>query len=465
MGSGPVTLATVMDSLARARSAGIAAFLLAVLSGCGSLGAVDEPRPLRTPELQFEAHPHAGTSLTGPLPLVGEVAEGRPLVVDVTALWVERTVATSDDLAARAGLVLGPGDADPLRAIARRAGEVGFQSGAASSTALRAIADGAHGRTSAAWTERVPLAPGTTYRVRADGSNAPGTTSFLLDATRASDATEARIALQLGLRGDDTREKILLSTPLAASNGPFLFVFPLAAQRDEPAALVVSVEVREESIDSVPRESLASAAVAAADRRREITRSEEEAREIDSLLVALDRPAERRARLAHLAGTCGAPLALDVALVANDADLADFAIAVRASLPAPVDRKAAAWPIERATWLFVGSRAASGNVAPELAGVLARQGGEAARFPGAIEDLVRCVDGVDAFAARLVAENKILLEDGSPASRSRAFDWLTARGVAPAGFDPFGTLAERRAALQRAEELEASKDPVPAVPR
>lgn len=429
------------------------------------IGPADEPPPLRAPALRIEAYPHAGTSLTGPMPLTGEVALAPPLLVEVVVTWVEQAVETTEDLGARAGLVLGPGDADPLRAIAQRAGEVGFECGARSSTTLRAIAAGAHGRTTTVWSERSPLAPATTYRVRADGANVPGTVSFMLDATRPSDAMEARIALQLGLRGDATREKILISTPLAVSNGPFLFAFPRSAARDEPAVLVVAIEVREASTEAVPRESLVSAAAAAADRRREITRSEEEAREIASLIAALDKPAERRARLVHLAGTCGAPLALDVALVANDGDLADFALAVRGALAQPVDRRGAAWPIERAAWLFVGARAASAKLAPELAGVLARQGGEAARFPGAIEDLVRGVDGGEAFAARLVAENRILLEDGSPASRARAFDWLSARGVAPTGFDPFGTLAVRRAALQRAEESDALKAGAQATPR
>jgi hypothetical protein len=40
------------------------------------------------------------------------------------------------------------------------------------------------------------------------------------------------------------------------------------------------------------------------------------------------------------------------------------------------------------------------------------------------------------------------LEDSSPASRVRAFDWLTARGRAPAGYDPLGTPRQRRAALE-----------------
>jgi hypothetical protein len=58
------------------------------------------------------------------------------------------------------------------------------------------------------------------------------------------------------------------------------------------------------------------------------------------------------------------------------------------------------------------------------------------------------------LAKKLTAENRILLEDASPASRLRAYDWLAVRGLAPAGFDPFGSLAERRAALLAAAEAE-----------
>jgi hypothetical protein len=54
------------------------------------------------------------------------------------------------------------------------------------------------------------------------------------------------------------------------------------------------------------------------------------------------------------------------------------------------------------------------------------------------------------FENRIMAENIIFLEDNSPASRVRAYDWLKARGKAPAGFDPLGPARERRIALDKA---------------
>ena len=75
--------------------------------------------------------------------------------------------------------------------------------------------------------------------------------------------------------------------------------------------------VGDERPDAVPE--VEASAAAAAERRRGITRAEEERREIRGVLADLDRPAERRARLVFLASTCGAPLALDVALIAQDA--------------------------------------------------------------------------------------------------------------------------------------------------
>ena len=52
---------------------------------------------------------------------------------------------------------------------------------------------------------------------------------------------------------------------------------------------------------------------------------------------------------------------------------------------------------------------------------------------------------------RLVEENFIYLEDISPASRSRAFDWLAARDLAPSGYDPLAPIETRREALERAD--------------
>ncbi len=432
--------------------------LTAVLSGCSGLGERTPP-PLLAPELVVEARPHVGSSLTGPMASGLRVDGAAPLGVRQRALWVESTVATSGSLDPHLSLVIGPGDPDPLRAIARRASGVGFARGSEAIELVRALADGRHGRTSVAWEESGPLDPGTTFRVDARTKDAgDAEVGLLLDASRADEAARSRIALQIGRRGDAEREKLVLADALQIGDGPIVFVLARTAARDEPAALVIVLELTDGSdVTAAPsgsRVGVEASVTAAAERSREITRSEEERREIRGLLADLDRDSDRRARLVFLAGSCGAPLALDIALIAQDADLVEFAGAVKAATPESADRAQASWPIERAAWLLLGRKAAAGAIAPELSGVLARQGGEAARFAGAIEDLVRGVDDVAGLTRRLVAENRILLEDASPASRVRAYDWLAARGQAPEGFDPFGTLAERRAALRKLADAE-----------
>jgi hypothetical protein len=323
------------------------------------------------------------------------------------------------------------------------------------------VAEGRFGRATAAWDEHLGLVPGSTLRSRVSSLDPGASPELVLEATRASSVAEVRVALQIGLCSDLEREAVLVGEPLRPESGPIAFVFRRTAARDEPEALLAFVEVSSDPADAPRPEIVAESAARAAERRREITRSEEERREIADLLADLDDADERRARLVFLAGICGSPLALDVALIAGDTDLLEFADAVRAALPEARDRAASAWPVERAAWMLLGRKASEGTIAPELAGVLARQGGEAARFPGAIEDLVRGIADVDGLERQLVEENRILLEDASPSARSRAYDWLAARGEAPAGFDPFAPLAERRAALRRAEEARSAGTPTP----
>jgi len=434
------------------------ALLSAILSGCAGLGE-REPVPLHAPDLVVSALPHMGTSLTGPMASGPRVEAAESLGVLQRALWVESPITTSGSLDPHVSLVIGPGDPDPLRAVARRASGVGFAQGSEAVELVRAIDDGRHGRTSIAWKESGPLDPGTTFRVDARSTPADDAAlAILIDASRATGSAEARIALQIGRREDADSEKLVLADPLRAAAGPIAFVFLRTAARDEPAALVVVLEIDDGAAvianPSTARGDIEASTAAAAQRSREITRSEEERREIRGIVADLRRDSDRRARLVFLASSCAAPLALDIALIAQDAHLVELADAVKAAIPEAADRAQASWPIERAAWLLLGRKAAAGEIAPELSGVLARQGGEAARFPGAIEDLVRGVDDVGGLMRRLIAENRILLEDASPSSRLRAYDWLAVRGIAPEGFDPFGTLAERRAGLRKLADAE-----------
>jgi hypothetical protein len=53
---------------------------------------------------------------------------------------------------------------------------------------------------------------------------------------------------------------------------------------------------------------------------------------------------------------------------------------------------------------------------------------------------------------RLINENRISLEDMSPAARTRAYEWLRQRELAPAGYDPLASAKERRVALDKVSE-------------
>ena len=80
-----------------------------------------------------------------------------------------------------------------------------------------------------------------------------------------------------------------------------------------------------------------------------------------------------------------------------------------------------------------------------------RRTGEVGRSSATLADVLAGATSLASWKARLSAENRIFLEDASPAVRVRAFDWLNVRGAAPEGFDPLASLAARRAALAAAE--------------
>ncbi len=432
------------------RFAAITGIASAFLSACASMDA--DQTPLVAPALTVESRHHVGTAVTGPLPVIASAtdAEALPLGVLQRALWVEAPLRTSDSLGPHVALVVGPNEADPLRAIAQFAGDVGYARGEDARRLLDEIGAGAHGRTIAAWRESWALTERTTTRVEVDTRFAlPRIHELVFDATRAESSDAAGIALQIG--SESELELLVLTEPLRPADGPIALVFSRAAGRDEPAALVVVLEAVDdptpEDARSAADAALEASAANTVERRRKVTRSEAEAREIQSVVAQLDRPSERRARLVFLADSCAAPLALDLAMIARDEDLAKFAQLVKEALAQPMDGAQAGWAVERTAWLMLGRASAAGPIAPELSGVLTRQGGEAVRFPGAIEDLMRGVEDRDAWTKKLATENRILLEDAAPASRSRAYDWLAARGLEPANFDPFGTLAARRAAL------------------
>ncbi len=183
---------------------------------------------------------------------------------------------------------------------------------------------------------------------------------------------------------------------------------------------------------------------------------------IDAALARLAVPGQTRGALLFLADATDASLTRDLALAA-----ADIHVDVAAeSLLDAIDRTSAGdsaasaldnaaglgWLIEKTIYKLLIEYARNDAMSPELEGALIRHAGELGRHPSDLDDALDRSRGLEAFGQELLQENRLFLEDFSPAARTRAFDWLAARQNAPDGFDPLAPLKARRAALEKARD-------------
>lgn len=168
---------------------------------------------------------------------------------------------------------------------------------------------------------------------------------------------------------------------------------------------------------------------------------------------ALADAGRRRRAIAHLARETGAALAGDLAISASDDHIAivaeKIAAAFQASAESP-DLAAIGWIVERSALEAAESLVDEESGESEIAGILALHLGQVGRQVAAIERVRKRSKDLASFARRLVEENLGFLEDSLPQARARALEWLAARGLAPAGYDPLAPPRERRAALEKA---------------
>ena len=167
---------------------------------------------------------------------------------------------------------------------------------------------------------------------------------------------------------------------------------------------------------------------------------------IDHLLTS-----ERwRSLLIYLARTTGAPMTREIALSASTDLARQVARTIyRAALAQPADDiQALAWLLESQCYRVLIDRAKADHLPVALEAVLAWHTGQVGRDPTTLKDLIDMSTNVADFQRRLVLENRIYLEDMSPAARMRAFEWLKSRQQAPSGFDPLTSISQRRAALK-----------------
>lgn len=273
------------------------------------------------------------------------------------------------------------------------------------------------------------------------------------------------------------RERLVLDVDADALAQPLVLVLPAPRERLPAAVLALELRLAREAPASADGGSAPESALALDASRQAARASLQEAREHarraaapleagvfrlerSSALDALARRRPHRSALVFLADATGAAFAGELALVADDETLAAFQDDVRerlASAGPELDRaERLGWFLDGCAYAWLARRLDDPARAPEpeLVALLLRQAGELGRHPDLVlEALAGCAGAADA-RARFLAENRIFLEDASPAARVRAYDWLRERGAAPAGYDPLGSREERRAALAAAEEEE-----------
>jgi hypothetical protein len=180
--------------------------------------------------------------------------------------------------------------------------------------------------------------------------------------------------------------------------------------------------------------------------------------------VAALREELRRGAVARLAIVHGAAFCRDFALAANDASIDGFVerLAKERAVASPTPDFGLA--LETAALRFVAERMSSSDFEPSLAAVVLEHAGAAGRFAAALEDAATGAATLRDVETRLVEHNVQFLADRSPSARTRAFEWLARRGLAPAGYDPMAALAERRKALRAFEDARDAAASALAVP-
>lgn len=440
--------------------------LAALALACQAAG----PEPPTPDPLRLGLEHYPGSALEG-------VAVDRELAVDLdqTALGVELEVRWQADLG---GLEVEPlgsharrvwiePEEDPIRVTLTLAGTLGLASRAPAAADWRRVQEGVlfEGTTVA-----FSLAP-----VLEEGFPETGWESLRLHVTRPERVARAELTLEVAappaesdvlgagaLHASDRpapREWIALDSPLSLERELAWLVLPAVTVEAPRGGFLVALRLSE----GAPRDATEALAEVEEARERAVSRRSDLedveifVRETSSALEALVHARHRREALLFLADASHAPLVADLAIVGRDADLEDLTARL-AVLGDEAEGGAIAlgWWLEEAAWLTLCEASASDEgLPPGLEALLLQHAGQAGRFPGLLVESLRASDGVATFRKRLVAENRIFLEDGSPAARVRAFDWLLRRGEEPAGYDPLAQRTARREALALAREAEA----------
>ena len=169
-------------------------------------------------------------------------------------------------------------------------------------------------------------------------------------------------------------------------------------------------------------------------------------------MTELDNPAHTRAAVVYLATQGDSQICQDVAMLADENLLNQIVAEIKRDAPAAIEAgnlDQYSWILDRAAIQAMQPLFIKANLPPELVAVLTQHFGEPGRHSAAVDEVMRGVSSRTQLHTRLVSENYIYLEDSSPASRVRAYQWLSAQKLAPQGYDPLASPKQRREALDQ----------------
>jgi hypothetical protein len=457
-----------------------------VLTSCAS--APKTPDELRAPAIETSVSHYAGSPLSGVAP-AGSAAKldadaAHALAVRCDLVYVEREIDLPlPAITSRSRLVAGVRGSEPIRSTSQLATRARVAAGDAASELEVAVAAGRLGRTRVVAELEGALPPSTTAVFAAEAVDVVETPDLGLvrkqvhiEVARGSAEGEGGVWVALTVEDfahettddDDApaqprevlrRESVVLADRPALDGAPLALVFPSAFRGSQGGGFAVRIAVRSApgEGDALARHTQVVAQCVrdargaeelSLQRGRRVALDETRGSELATAVENLATPANRRAALVFLGTATDAQLCGDFALCSDDATMAAFA--------GELDVRGAGtdlgFALERATFAFLAARKSAGPLPPELASLLARHAGELGRSASGVEDVLASAEDLADLRARIAEENRVFLDDSNVGSRVRAFDWLDARGLAPAAFDPLGPVAERRAALEAAEK-------------
>jgi hypothetical protein len=175
---------------------------------------------------------------------------------------------------------------------------------------------------------------------------------------------------------------------------------------------------------------------------------------IQTAIAALAKGTESpRGTLSYIASQAGASLTGELALVADDRmlDLLNqqtLKVLNDGKLRDPAET---ALLMERASAEVLNAvrNSATDSLSGAVLGTLDSYAGQLGHEPDSLLSVIRQANTINELGNRLIAENRIYLEDNSPPSRVRAYDWLKSRNIDLGEYDPLAPTRERRAALDK----------------